>query len=112
MKRGRTSTWRNVHGLSLDAIEGVPARAMVSASEDCAAESEGASEGRWARFPSRCIWSETSFESYVHVDHACAWGSALCGRANEGHGEGKRSMGAGIFGTAPGADQWMERESS
>ena len=35
-------------------------------------------------------------------------GSALGGRANEGHGEGKRSTGAGIFGTVPGADQWME----
>jgi hypothetical protein len=39
---------------------------MVSEVADVAAESDGAkADGRCARFPSRCISHETSFESYV-----------------------------------------------
>lgn len=64
-------TWREAHGLSpesdvlmLGADAGAMLRERVEGVADKLREGWGSwREGRWARFPRRCISRETSFES-------------------------------------------------
>ncbi len=74
LNSGRIRTCSDAHGLSPESVEailGADDGAMLSAMVDWGAELEGAREGRWARFPRRCISRETSLESYVREDDAC-----------------------------------------